>query len=179
MVLVAGSTGVLGFEICRLLRERGRPVRALVRATSSPDKVNALRSLGCDIATGDLKNPASLNAACADVDVVIATVTAMITAKEGDSFGATDGAGTIALAKAAKQARAGQFIFISFETEGMPDAPLVDAKRDAEQYLQRSGLSYTILRPALFMESWLGPMLFADTAAATAKVYGNHDVRFR
>jgi uncharacterized protein YbjT (DUF2867 family) len=29
------------------------------------------------------------------------------------------------------------------------------------------------------MESWLGAMLFADTAAATAKVYGSRDGKFR
>jgi uncharacterized protein YbjT (DUF2867 family) len=38
---------------------------------------------------------------------------------------------------------------------------------------------YTILHPSLFMESWLGPMLFANTAAGTATFYGNRDVRFR
>ena len=60
MVVVAGSTGVLGFEICRRLRERGHPVRALVRVTSNPDKVTALRTLGCEIAVGDLRDRGSV-----------------------------------------------------------------------------------------------------------------------
>ena len=42
MVVIAGSTGVLGFEICRRLRERGHSVRALVRATSARERVSAL-----------------------------------------------------------------------------------------------------------------------------------------
>jgi uncharacterized protein YbjT (DUF2867 family) len=29
------------------------------------------------------------------------------------------------------------------------------------------------------MESWLGPVLFADTVAGAATLYGNRDVRFR
>ena len=58
-------------------------------------------------------------------------------------------------------------------------APLVDAKRAAEEHLRRSGLAYTILDSALFMESRLGAMLFADTSAGIARVYGNRDVRFR
>lgn len=179
MVLVAGATGVLGSEICRRLRQRGQEVRALVRESSDPKKIEALEDQGCAIVVGDLKDPTSLDAACRGVDVVVSTVTAITTAKAGDSFDATDAQGNINLAEAAKRAGARQFVFVSFQTEGMPDAPLVRGKRAAEQHLIRSGLDYTILQPALFMEAWLGPMLFADTAAATAKVYGNRDVRFR
>lgn len=179
MVLVAGSTGVLGSEICRRLRQRGEDVRALVRETSDPQKVDRLRAEGCAIVVGDLKDPSSLDPACRGVDVVISTVTAITTAKPGDSFDATDGRGNIALAEAAKRAGVGQFIFVSFQTDGMPDAPLVKNKRAVEQHLAGSGLNYTILQPSLFMEAWLGPMLFADPAAGTAKVYGSRDVRFR
>jgi NADH dehydrogenase len=179
MLLVAGSTGVLGSEICRRLRQRGEDVRALVRETSDSQKVDRLRADGCTIVLGDLKDPASLDAACRGMDVVISTVTAITRAKPGDSFDATDGRGNIALAEAAKRAGVRQFIFVSFQTDGMPDAPLVRGKRAVEEYLVSSGLDYTILQPSLFMESWLGPMLFADPAAGTAKVYGNRDVRFR
>jgi len=179
MVLVAGSTGVLGFEICRRLRERGQSVRALVRATSAPERADALRALGCELVTGDLKDRDSLDRACAGADIVISTVSAIGTAKEGDSFSATDGAGNIDLIDAAVAAHARQFIFVSFDPNGMPDAPLVAAKRDVDEHLKRSGLAYTILHPALFMQSWLGPRLFADTVAGTATVYGARDVRIR
>ena len=179
MVLVAGATGVLGSEICRRLRQRGQEVRALVRATSDQKKIDALRKLGCAIAVGDLKDPASLDAACNGVDVVVSTVTAITTAKEGDSFDATDAQGNGNLVEAAKRAGARQFIFVSFQTDAMPDAPLVLGKRAAERSIKQSGIDYTILQPALFMESWLGPMLFADPVAATAKVYGSRDKRYR
>jgi NADH dehydrogenase len=179
MVVVAGSTGVLGFEICRRLRERGQTVRALVRATSNPDKVTALKTLGCNIAVGDLRDRSSLNAVCAGAEVAISTVTAITTAQQGESFVTTDAAGNVNLIDAAAAAGVQQFIFISFDTDGFPDAPLVEAKRVAEDHLKQSGMVYTILQPALFMESWLGPMLFADTSAATARVYGSRDVRFR
>jgi uncharacterized protein YbjT (DUF2867 family) len=46
MNLVVGATGMLGGEICRRLAARGKPVRALVRATSDPAKVEALQALG-------------------------------------------------------------------------------------------------------------------------------------
>jgi uncharacterized protein YbjT (DUF2867 family) len=57
MILVVGATGLLGMRVCERLRAEGRPVRALVRRTSEPHKVNALRSFGCELTTAgtDLK----------------------------------------------------------------------------------------------------------------------------
>jgi uncharacterized protein YbjT (DUF2867 family) len=68
---------------------------------------------------------------------------------------------------------AGKFVFISFDTTKTPDNPLTNAKREAEEHLKKSGMDYTILHPTLFCEVWLGPMLFADPEAGTAKIYGN------
>lgn len=177
MIVVAGSTGVLGYEVCRGLRQRGQQVRALVRSTSSPERVSALRAAGCETVVGDLRDRASLDAACAGASVVMSTVTCVTTAKAGDSIEATDGAGNCSLVDAAAAAKAKQFIFVSFNSEGMPDCPLADAKKDVEDRIRKSGMSWTILHPGYFMESWLGPMLFADTAAGTARLYGTKDVR--
>jgi uncharacterized protein YbjT (DUF2867 family) len=180
MILVAGATGNLGTEICRRLRNRDEEVRALARATSSPEKVAGLELLGADVVRGDLRDRASLEAACAGAHTVISTVSMIVTAQPGDSFDDTDNAGTISLIDAAKAAGAEHFIFVSFDTDSLPDAPLVEAKRAAERHLIASGLAYTILRPSLFMESWLGPQLAIDTSAATARVYGtgHHKIRY-
>ena len=47
--LVAGATGLVGSEVCRLLAESGRPVRALVtdvaRGTGAPDHHPALLAI--------------------------------------------------------------------------------------------------------------------------------------
>lgn len=180
MILVAGATGVLGSEIVRRLRDRGEQVRALVRQSSAPDKVRALEETGAAIVRGDLKNPESLRQACQGVRAVVSTVTSVTTAREGDSIEATDAAGTRNLVEAARKCEVGQFVFVSYDTSKSPDAPLTAAKREVEEHLKRSGLRYTILHPSLFMESWLGPMLFADAAAGTAKVYGEgtHKMRY-
>jgi NADH dehydrogenase len=180
MILVAGSTGVLGSEIVRRLLAKGETVRALVRSTSNPESVAALKKAGAGIAVADLKDPSSLETACAGADAVISGVTAVTTAKEGDSFAATDGKGNKNLVDAARKAGAKKFVFISFDAKFSPSAPLADAKVDAEQHLKDSGLNYTILHPSLFCESWLGPMLFADPAAGTARIYGdgNHKIRY-
>jgi len=175
MILVAGATGVLGSEIVALLRERGESVRCLVRKSSAPEKVARLRALGTDLVEGDLKDKASLHLACQGARSVVSTVSTITTAKEGDSFSATDKDGTIALIDAAKSAGVEHFEFISFDTEQFPQTPLLDAKRAVEAHLKNSGLVYTILHPTLFMEAWLGSMLFADIAAGTAKIYGDGD----
>jgi uncharacterized protein YbjT (DUF2867 family) len=70
-------------------------------------------------------------------------------------------------------------VFVSFDTSKSPDNPLTRAKRDVEDHLKASGLDYTILHPTLFCEIWLGPMLFADTQAGTAKVYGRGTEKLR
>ena len=173
MILVAGATGVLGSEICRQLIDRGERVRGLVRATSAAEKVAALKNLGVQTVVGDLRDPASLAAACKGAEVVISGVTSITTAQPGDSFETVDGAGNIALIDAAKAAGASQFIFISFDATRVPDSPLVQAKKAAEARLKASGFTYTLLHPGYFMESWLGPMLFADPKAGTANIYGN------
>jgi uncharacterized protein YbjT (DUF2867 family) len=113
------------------------------------------------------------------VQAVISTVSMILTAQPGDSFEATDGDGTKALVDAAKKAGVEKFVFISFDTDITPDAPLTSAKRDVERHLKNSGLDYTILHPSLFFETWLGPMLFADPNAGTAKVYGKGNQKIR
>ena len=55
-VLVVGSTGLLGMEICRQLTKAGKKVKALVRPSSDYKKVTALKEMGAEIGEGDLKN---------------------------------------------------------------------------------------------------------------------------
>ena len=48
MILVVGSTGFLGSEICRRLTASGKSVRGLVRSTSDPEKVERLKAMGVE-----------------------------------------------------------------------------------------------------------------------------------
>ena len=179
MILVAGATGVLGSEIVRRLLARGEEVRAMVRSTSAPEKVERLKNAGAEIIRADLKEPRTLHAACTGVSSVISTVTTILTSQAGDSFEATDDAGNRALIDAAKTAGVSKFVFVSFDASKTADNPLSRAKQNAEDHLKQSGLDYTILHASLFFESWLGPMLFADPAAGTAKVYGKGTNKLR
>ena len=174
MNLVVGATGTLGGEICRRLVTAGQPLRALVRGTSDPAKKEQLQKLGVELAQGDLKNRASLDAACRGVKVVVSTPTAILSRAVGDSFETVDLRGQMQLVDAARAAGVERFIFVSVSKGlGGRGNPLLEAKREVEKHIQQSGLAYTILRPSFFMEIWLSAHLGFDVANAKATVYGS------
>lgn len=177
MNLVVGSTGMVGGEVCRLLSEKGMPFRAMVRPSSDPAKVEGLKQLGAEIVEGDLRQPETLKAACAGVDAVICTVSAL-------PFGYQPGVNDIqnvdmeggkALVDAAKAARVKIFIYTSFSKNMDLDFPLNKAKRAVENHLLASGMVHTILRPSYFMQVWLSPAVGFDAANAKAAIYGTGD----
>jgi uncharacterized protein YbjT (DUF2867 family) len=171
MILVAGATGLLGGEICRLLAQRGHPVRALVRGTSNPERVARLQSIGAEQVRGDLKDRSSLDAACRGASAVISTASSTVTRQEGDSIESVDRQGQLSLIDAARAAGVKQFILVSFPSVDT-DFPLQTAKRDVEERLRKSGMSYTILRPTFFTEVWLSPALGFDALNGKAQIYG-------
>lgn len=174
MILVAGSTGVVGGEVCRQLCVAGEPVRALVRAGSDPDKVARLEELGCLTVVGDLRDRASLDLACAGVTSVVTTVSAIGSWSPPDAtFATVDRAGTMALIDAAADAGVQHLSYLSASAD--PHVPLTDTKRDVEAYLRRSGLEYTVVRAAAFMESWLSPAVGFDPVRTSATIYGTGD----
>ena len=177
MILVVGSTGFLGGEICRRLIERGQSVRALVRGTSDPQRVERLRALGAQTVVGDLKDRASLDAACAGVSAVISTATSIASHHAENSFGDVDERGQLHLVDAAAAAGVGQFIYLSFTRNIEVDSPLLRAKRGVESHLKQSGLRYTILRPSVFMEVWLSPRLGFDAQQGAARIFGTGEQR--
>ena len=172
MNLVAGATGLLGSEICRLLAAEDEPARALVRPTSDQSKVARLESLKVEIARGDLKRRSSLDAACRGVRAVISTASSVLSRQEGDSIQTVDLEGQLNLIDAARAANVTHFVLISFPQVDV-EFPLQDAKRVVEGHLKSSGLTYTILQPTIFMEVWLSPALGFDAAGGKVRIYGS------
>lgn len=149
MDLVVGATGRLGGRIARRLLARGREVRVLLRPGSDP---RPLLEAGARPVEGDLRDPASLAAACAGVEAVVTTATA------GERGGAdtprtVDLEGNRDLVDAARAAGVRQLVFVSalFAAEDSP-AELLRAKAGAEAYLRASGLPHTILAPNGLMD---------------------------
>ena len=110
MILVVGSTGFLGSEICRRLTARGKAVRGLVRASSNPERVAALQAVGVETVFGDLRQPTTLAEACRGVTTVISTATTTVSMQPGDSIPVTDHQGQLNLVQAAQAAGVKQFI---------------------------------------------------------------------
>lgn len=90
MNLVVGATGLVGSEVCRQLQAHGHEVRALVRTTADPTKVQALQDAGVETVEGDLKDTASLSSACQGVTAVISTASSTLSRQEGDSIESVD-----------------------------------------------------------------------------------------
>lgn len=174
MNLVVGATGLLGGEICRQLAAKDKPVRALVRSTSDPAKVQALQDSGIELVQGDLKDRRSLDAVCQGISTVLTTASAMRSRQEGDTIQTVDLEGQISLVDAAKAAGVEHLIYVSYRhVDSDVDSPLSNAKRTVEQHLKASGLTYTILWAGLFMEAWLSPRLGFDYPSAKARIYGS------
>jgi uncharacterized protein YbjT (DUF2867 family) len=173
--LVAGATGTLGLQICETLARRGSPVRALVRPTADPAKVARLRALGAELVEGDLEQPHTLPAAVAGVSAVITTATSFPQDERPDAIERLERAGSINLVDAAAAAGVRHFVYTS-NREVVPAYPFRQAKRAVESHLARSGMEYTILQPASFMEVWFSPLLGFDLAAREVTVYGEGTV---
>jgi len=173
MILVIGATGLLGSEICRRLSEHGESLRALARKTSDGAKVQRLKTLGAEVVQGDLKDRASLDAACRGMSTVITTASTTLSRQPDDSIGAVDQDGQLQLVDAARKAGVAQFIYVSVSANIDVDCPLHTAKRTVERHLQKSGMTYTILRPSFFVEVWLSPALGFDFSNGTARLFGS------
>src|SRR5205085_6252219 len=114
------------------LMNRGERVRALVRATSSNEKVEALRSSGVELCVGDLKDPQSIAAACRGVEAVISTASSTLTRQPGDSIQSVDAAGQLSLVNAAKESGVKRFLLVSFRKRPDLSFPLSVAKMQVE-----------------------------------------------
>ncbi len=172
-VLVVGATGVLGAEICAQLSKKGHKVRAVVRPTADPAKVDRLRSMGAELVTADLRDPKSLERACKGEEALITTASTTFSRQPGDTIETVDRDGQINLVDAAAKEHVRRFVYVSFSIDD--PSPLRNAKRDVEKRLKESGLEYTILRPTYFMEIWLSPALGFDYANSKATIYGVGD----
>jgi NADH dehydrogenase len=170
MDLVVGATGLVGLQIALGLARAGRRVRALVRESSDPGKVGALRDAAVEVIVADVKDPGSLARACTGVTNLVLTASATLSRAGGDSIETVDRLGNLAVIGAARAAGVAHVVFVSFPKHPIA-FPLQDAKRAVEAALVDSGLGYTILQPPHFWEIWCSPALGFDIAGGTARIF--------
>lgn len=172
--LVVGATGVLGSTVAGQLRAAGHAVRAVVRDTANPEKRAQLLGLGAELVAADLKQPSSLDAACANIGVAVSTASTTLSRQPGDTLQSVDEQGQLSLIDAAEAAGVRHFVFVSVPVV-TPDHPLQRAKRAVEERLRRSRMSWTILRPLNFIETWLSPGFGFDPGHGKARLLGDGD----
>lgn len=160
MILVVGATGSLGGEIARRLLGAAETVRVLVRPGSA---YSELVEAGAEPAVGDLKDIASLRAACGGMDAVVSTATAAGRGGD-DTIDSVDDRGYRNLIQAASAEGVRHFVFVSaLGAANESPVPLLQAKGRTEQLLASSGMTWTVLQPNLFMDTWL-PMVIGGPA---------------
>jgi uncharacterized protein YbjT (DUF2867 family) len=176
MILIAGGTGRLGTALTARLAGQRLPVRILTR---DPARAAHLTGQGAETATGDVRDPASLARAARGTDVVVSAVHGFAGPGRG-SPATIDHDGNINLINAARDA--GAAVVLISVAGAAADSPmeLSRMKYAAEQHLQASGASWTVVRATAFLELWIE--ILTKTAARSGRPVvfgrGNNPVNF-
>lgn len=148
-VLVAGATGQTGRRIVAELVKNQISVRALVRNLEMGKEILPPEA---ELVVGNVLDPQSLEAAIADSTVVICATGAKPSFAFSEPY-QVDYQGTKNLVDAAKAKGIQHFVLVSSLCVSKLLHPLnlfwliLVWKKQAEEYLQQSGLNYTIVRP--------------------------------
>ena len=143
MILVTGATGTVGSEVVRQLLAAGQPVRALVRPGSTAPKL----SNGAEIAVGDAGRPETLEAALRGVERLYLLLPMVPVLRQWD-------ASIIAAAQ-----RADVRLVVKHSNMGAQDEAGTTMQRwhrAGEMLIEKSGMTWTFIRPTGFMTNALG-----------------------
>ena len=146
---IPGATGQTGRQIVQELVRRDIPVKALVR---NLEKAREILPPEAELVMGDILNPSSLYAAIGDSTIVLCATGAR---PNFDFTGPykVDYLGTKNLVDVAKQKDIKHFVLVSSLCVSRFFHPLnlfwlvLFWKKQAEEYMKKSGLNYTIVRP--------------------------------
>jgi uncharacterized protein YbjT (DUF2867 family) len=152
VILVIGASGKVGSSAVRCLADKGADVRVFSR---DPSKLSGLPS-GVEAVQGDLDQPDTVPPALAGVDKVLLIAAGWdIPTEERNVF------------DAAAQAGVGHLVLLSSlgVEAGVGSGPL---HAPGEEALRSSPLSWTILRPGVFMAN---AFMWRDTIQAQGAIY--------
>ncbi|MEU1916636.1 NmrA/HSCARG family protein [Streptomyces massasporeus] len=149
-IAVTGATGAQGGATARALLAAGHRVRALTRRPGSP-AADTLRGLGAEVRRADFDDRASLDDALAGADSLFAVTTPF----EADTTVEARQGKTIVDAAAA--GRLGHVVLTSAaHADRGTGVPHYESKYLVEQHLRASGLPWTVIAPAAFMDNYAG-----------------------
>lgn len=161
-ILVTGATGRQGGAVARRLLERGEPVRVMTR---SPEKARDLKRMGAEVVRGGFDHYLTLEQAVRGVRGVFIMSTPY---EKGPGAEVEQGR---AMVYACLDEAVPHVVFSSVccadRNTGIPH---FESKHEIEEYVRDSGLKYTILRPASFMENFVSPGMRASFEKGTVSL---------
>jgi len=167
-MLVVGATGTLGRQVVRRALDDGFEVRCLVRPRERP--ADFLREWGATVVQGDLTKPETLPPALVGIHTVIDCATG----RPEESVKSVDWDGKVALIQSCQALQIQRYVFFSIHQCDMhPNVPLMSIKRRTEEFLEDSGLDYTIIRLCGFMQALIGQ--YAVPVLEERSVWGTDD----
>lgn len=147
MILITGATGHLGQAIISSLLEKGVPASEIIALVRDDKKSKALKELGINIRTGNYDDSSSLVKAFEGVDKLMFISGSEIPNRKQQH---------INVVEAAKQAGVKHIVYTSFmrknESADSPIAAVAESHIVTEQRLKKSGISYTIMKNALYAD---------------------------
>lgn len=142
MILMIGASGAVGKPALRALVAQGAAVRAL---SSNADSAKALEQAGAaETVVGDLRNADDLARAMAGADQVFFVM---------PRFQEDETAASARVIDAAKAGGVGHFLYCSVYHPQLTGLLHHAQKLAVEEHLIESGMAFTILRPAMFMQN--------------------------
>jgi uncharacterized protein YbjT (DUF2867 family) len=170
VILVTGATGQQGGAVARHLIRSGWKVRALVRDPAA-ERARSLEKEGAELVKGDLYDRASMDAALKGAYGAFSVQNFW---RPDVGFDGEIRQGKL-VADAAKAAGVTRFVYSSVGAahRGMGQKHF-ESKWLIEQHVHESGLPFTILRPAFFMENvgWQKPAISNGTYGGIGLVAG-------
>ncbi|MBM92598.1 MAG: NAD-dependent dehydratase [Phycisphaerae bacterium] len=143
-VFIAGATGQVGRKAVEKAIGAGYAVTGMIRREEDREDLEALGAKTC---VADVTEPGTLDRAIAGHDAVVFAV-----GSQGEAVEEVDRDGAINLCDATKRAGIGRFVVLSSMGAGHPEdaeqiREYMHAKHKADEYVMKSGLDWTILRP--------------------------------
>ncbi len=166
MILITGATGRTGSEVVKELQAKGAQIRAMDR---NPDRVATIQGQGIGAVLGDFEKPETIETALQGVEK------AFLVSIEGDRM-AEQHRNFVA---AAKRAGVRHLVRLSILVSD-PNSPLTLGKwhGEADQHVIDSGIPYTILRPAAFMQNFLMQAAMVSSNGAVAAPLGDGKIGY-
>lgn len=172
-ILITGATGTIGAGLCEQLAARGIPFTAMVRSATDIARFDAIP--GASAVVGDFDEPEQIKTILAGFDKAFLLTNSSEKAEQQQ----------IQFVAAAKEAGIRHIVKLS-QWEADKNSPVRFLRYHAavEEAIRQSGISYTFLRPNLFMQGLLGfrdliihqQQFFASLGDAPVSIIDTRDI---